>query len=159
MTGNTAKLKELKERLEGFDQEDTRFQGILAMVYYALGENEKAERMMDHLSEIRLSAINKLTVRNYIKTVEIIQKNGSKFVSMQYPVRNIEPLKDMLRSNEDVIFIDNSKLFREAVVNEGYNEYFTDAFGGDFGHCTPKGNSLLADNIANIILKEVFDKY
>jgi len=31
-------------------------------------------------------------------------------------------------------------------------------FGGDFGHCTPKGNRLLATNIADVILKEVFHK-
>jgi lysophospholipase L1-like esterase len=30
--------------------------------------------------------------------------------------------------------------------------------GGDFGHCTPKGNRLLAENIAQTILKEVFHK-
>jgi len=31
-------------------------------------------------------------------------------------------------------------------------------FGGDFGHCTHKGNRLLAENIANVIFKEVFSK-
>jgi hypothetical protein len=31
-----------------------------------------------------------------------------------------------------------------------------DMFGGDFGHCTEKGNQLLAQNIADTILKEVF---
>jgi len=33
-----------------------------------------------------------------------------------------------------------------------------DMFGGDFGHCTQKGNKLLAGNIADVILKEVFGK-
>jgi hypothetical protein len=32
-------------------------------------------------------------------------------------------------------------------------------FGGDFGHCTPKGNMLLAQNIADVILGEVFNKW
>jgi hypothetical protein len=36
--------------------------------------------------------------------------------------------------------------------------YFVDMSGGDFGHCAPKGNRLLAENIANVILKEVFHK-
>lgn len=39
-----------------------------------------------------------------------------------------------------------------------YKEYFGDMFAGDFGHCTKKGNRLLAENIANVILKEVFGK-
>ena len=32
-----------------------------------------------------------------------------------------------------------------------------DMFGGDFGHCTVKGNRLLAENVARVILKEIFD--
>jgi hypothetical protein len=28
-------------------------------------------------------------------------------------------------------------------------------FGGDFGHCTPEGNRLLAENITEVILKRV----
>jgi len=39
-----------------------------------------------------------------------------------------------------------------------YNDYFTDMFAGDFGHCTRKGNRLLAENIANVILKEYFHR-
>jgi hypothetical protein len=31
-------------------------------------------------------------------------------------------------------------------------------FAGDFGHCTDKGNRLLAENIATVILKEVFGR-
>jgi hypothetical protein len=49
-------------------------------------------------------------------------------------------------------------VFRDAVRKDSYNEYFRDAIGGDFGHCTDKGNRLLAENIASTILKEVFHK-
>jgi hypothetical protein len=31
-------------------------------------------------------------------------------------------------------------------------------FGGDFGHCTDRGNRLLAENIADTIVKEAFHK-
>ena len=74
-------------------------------------------------------------------------------------MRNIEPLKKILQGNEEgVIFVDNEKIFRDALKKASYREYFSDTFGGDFGHCTPKGNKLLAENIANVILKEVFGK-
>jgi NH3-dependent NAD+ synthetase len=33
--------------------------------------------------------------------------------------------------------------------------FMNDIFGGDFGHCTPKGNRLLAKNIAQAILKNI----
>lgn len=43
---------------------------------------------------------------------------------------------------------------REAVKKDGYDTYFVDRFAGDFGHCTVKGNKLLADNIAAAILRD-----
>jgi len=42
------------------------------------------------------------------------------------------------------------------VKSTGYKEVFRDMFSGDFGHCTEKGNRLLAGNIAAVILKELF---
>ncbi len=71
-------------------------------------------------------------------------------------MRSIESLKKMFEKEEDSIFVDNEKLFKKVVEKEGYDEYFRDMLGGDFGHCTSKGNQLLAENIANTILKERF---
>jgi hypothetical protein len=80
-------------------------------------------------------------------------------VCVQYPMRSIEPLKRIFEDNkEGVIFVDNEKIFRDAVKEEGSDVYFRDMFGGDFGHCTAKGNRLLAENIANAILENVFHK-
>ena len=73
-------------------------------------------------------------------------------------MRSIQPLKKIFKEDEDVVFVDNERIFKDAVRKEGYNEYFRDMFGGDFGHCTQKGNRLLAGNIANVIFKEVFGK-
>jgi len=57
-----------------------------------------------------------------------------------------------------LFFVDNEQVFKEAVKKAGYKEYFKDMFAGDFGHCTQKGNELLAQNIADVILKDVFKK-
>jgi hypothetical protein len=73
-------------------------------------------------------------------------------------MRNVEPLKRIFEKDKGVIFVDNEQVFKEAVRESGYKEYFTDMFGGDFGHCTQKGNELLAQNIADVILREVFNK-
>lgn len=64
----------------------------------------------------------------------------------------------MFGDTQDIIFVDNEKIFKQAVKKSSYDEYFTDNFAVDFGHCTPKGNRLLAENIANVILREVFNK-
>ena len=64
----------------------------------------------------------------------------------------------MLKPHGNTIFVNNENSFKEAVKAGNYNDYFTDIFGGDFGHCTTKGNNLLAGNIAKTILREVFNE-
>jgi hypothetical protein len=74
-------------------------------------------------------------------------------------MRSVLPLKKIFQIQEGIIFVDNEQIFKKAVKKSGYKEYFIDMFAGDFGHCTEKGNRLLAENIANVILKEAFGKY
>jgi hypothetical protein len=73
-------------------------------------------------------------------------------------VRSVEPLKKMLGNDAGIIFVDNENLFKEALQKASYKEYFKDMLAGDFGHCTDKGNRILAQNIAGAIFKEVFGK-
>ncbi|MEI7752059.1 MAG: hypothetical protein WCJ71_08225, partial [Candidatus Omnitrophota bacterium] len=71
----------------------------------------------------------------------------------------LDPLKKtFLGDTEGIVFADNEKAFKNAIKGSSYREYFRDLFGGDFGHCTEKGNRLLAKNIADTILREVFNK-
>ncbi len=76
---------------------------------------------------------------------------------VQYPMKEVEYLEKMLPGKEGVIFVDNKEIFKKVVEREGYDSYFEDRFGGDFGHCTRKGNRLLAENIAGVIIREVFN--
>jgi len=64
----------------------------------------------------------------------------------------------MLKPYEDIIFVDNEMTFKNALKQSRCDEYFADMFAGDFGHCTPRGNRLLAKNIADSILRECFDR-
>jgi len=75
---------------------------------------------------------------------------------MQYPVRSVEPLKKIFKDKKSPVFVDNEKIFKEAMARENYDKYFLDKFRKDFGHCTVTGNRLLAENAANVILKEFF---
>jgi len=75
---------------------------------------------------------------------------------MQYPIRSVQPLKDIFKDKEGLVFVDNEQIFKEAVARENYEEYFIDKLGMDFGHYTAKGYELLAENAANVILKEFF---
>ncbi|MCB4792523.1 MAG: tetratricopeptide repeat protein [Elusimicrobia bacterium] len=97
-------------------------------------------------------------IYNYKKLRKIVKKRGIKYVCVQYPTRKLDDLKSIFKEDEDIVFVDNEKTFKEAVKEEGYNEYFIDRMAENFGHCTLKGNKLLARNIADAIIKEVFNR-
>jgi len=58
----------------------------------------------------------------------------------------------------DIIFVDNEKIFKDALSYRNYEDYFDDYIGGEFGHCTGKGNKLLAGNIVRVIFEKHFNK-
>lgn len=97
-----------------------------------------------------------MTIHNYRKIADALRERGVALVCVQYPMRSVEPLQKILSGREGLVFVDNSDLFREAVKRKGFQHYFADCFGGDFGHCTPEGNRLLAENIADSILNSHF---
>ena len=132
--------------------------GGLATVYGEMGKDKLCKAYVEKADKLRDNFYNPVTINNYRKLKETLDKRKIKLVCVQYPMRNIQPLKKMLKEDENIIFVDNERIFKDAVREEGYNIYFRDMFGGDFGHCTQKGNKLLADNIAKAILKEIFGK-
>ena len=66
---------------------------------------------------------------------------------------DITPLFMMLDAINDVN--SGKKNFEEALLGADYYEYFIDMFAFDFGHCSRKGNRLIAQNVAEIILKNM----
>ncbi|MCX5696748.1 MAG: tetratricopeptide repeat protein [Candidatus Omnitrophica bacterium] len=146
-----------KKALE-LDSPNELIYGALAAIYMNMNQKELAEIYYRRANLTRLEYYNPLTVSNYLKLRQIVQERGIRLVCVQYPVRSIEPLKKIFADDKDIIFVDNEKIFREALYREGYSSYFSDMFGGDFGHCTRKGYRLLAGNIANILIKELFKK-
>lgn len=103
---------------------------------------------------LRLFYYNSATRQNYRKLKDAAAQRGIRLVCVQYPMRKLAPLKNIFDSTEGIIFVDNEMLFKNALKNAKYEDYFTDTFAGDFGHCTLKGDILLAKNIAQAILKE-----
>ena len=137
---------------------DERTLGAIASLYEEMGKPELAKEYAEKAKQSVLEDQTAVTVNNYRKLKTILEQKGIKLVCVQYPVRNVEPLKRIFGKDEGVIFVDNEQVFKEAVKRSGYKEYFRDMFAGDFGHCTQKGNELLAQNIAAVILRELFDK-
>ncbi|MCX5701580.1 MAG: tetratricopeptide repeat protein [Candidatus Omnitrophica bacterium] len=145
----------LKKALE-LNPQDDRIYRRLAAVYGETGNyilrkeyEEKAKQMSERF-------YNPVTVNNYRRFKQILDRRKVKWICVQYPVRSIKPLKKIFEGEQGIFFVDNEEIFKTAVLREGYSKYFVDVFSGDFGHCTEKGNKLLAGNIAKVLLKEVY---
>ena len=53
------------------------------------------------------------------------------------------------------LFVDNEKVFKDALAANEYQKIFTDRFGGDFGHATRFENRLIAQNLARAVLESM----
>lgn len=136
---------------------DPEITGRLANIYSLQGKADYSKQYFKHTNELITENLNPLTVYNYQKLQNILMKRGIKLVVVQYPMLSIKPLLKTFRNKRGIVFVDNEQVFKDVTGKQNYNEYFTDIFAGAFGHCTAKGNKLLAENIAEVISKEVFN--
>jgi tetratricopeptide (TPR) repeat protein len=157
-SGRLAEAEKILERAQKIcpDERNCR---TLSLIYRQTGHLAHSDEPCKEAWQSPSAVNDTVVMDNYRRLKEILDKRGIKLVSVQYPMRSVEPLKKMLQGLENgVIFVDNQRVFQEAVRETSYNEYFRDSFGGDFGHCTEKGNRLLAENIAKAILAETLTK-
>ncbi|MEK6727174.1 MAG: tetratricopeptide repeat protein, partial [Candidatus Omnitrophota bacterium] len=154
--GKFPQVEDLFKKALELNPKNDRAYGAISALYEEIGKAELAKEFANKANRLRLEY--SVTVNNYRKLKEILDKRGIKLVCVQYPMRSIDPLKKIFEKDEGVIFVDNETIFKEMVKKSGPKEVFLDMFGGDFGHCTPKGNRLLAQNIADAILRAVFNK-
>lgn len=134
----------------------------LANVYQAQGMEDKANKYIEQglLLRKRKQHYSSLTIQNYNMIVRRVLFKGIDLVCMQYPLRDIESLKNILqvRPTDQIIFVENKTNFEEKLNDGEYSKYFSDAFASDFGHCTRDGNRLIAENLADIIFKNFIKK-
>jgi len=128
----------------------------LSELYRKMNKPELAREYQNKAQIIMRSGSISTVKSSYQELKAVLNKRGIRLVCVQYPLRSVGSLKELFSEESGIIFVDNDLIFKQAVNEEGYEEYFLDMFAGDFGHCTPKGNRLLAENIANTILKEYF---
>ncbi|MFH1383420.1 MAG: hypothetical protein ABIH47_00455 [Candidatus Omnitrophota bacterium] len=130
--------------------------GALAHIYTDNKEYDNASKYFNKANSIEKKYRNENLYYNYNRLKHIVLEKGIALVCVQYPVRSVESLKRMLGYDERVIFVDNEKIFKKALQENSYDAIFVDMWAGDFGHCTRKGYRMLAQNVADVILKEAF---
>ena len=138
-------------------QDEMAYAG-LALTYAEEGKDQLSADYYQKAQGLRDNFYNPLTVSNYRGIKKILARHGLPLVCVQYPMRSVLPLKEIFQGEEGAMFVDNERSFKDAVKKASYNEYFVDAFAGDFGHCTRKGNRLLAENVAEVIVRRYFGK-
>ncbi len=156
--GKHSEAADLFNKALELDPENDRTYGAFAVLYEETGKPELAIKYAKKTNELRSQHYDYVIASNHRKLKEILDKRGIRLVCAQYPMRNVEPLRNIFKQDEGIVFVDNESIFKKAIKQASCKEYFVDMFGGDFGHCTKKGNQLLAQNIADTILKEVFHK-
>lgn len=126
------------------------------LLYKIYGENKNFYLQNNVKKKIVYTATR--TINNLKKIHGFLSSKNTSLISIQYPMRDIETLKLYLKNHKNTNFVDNQKSFEDAVNKYGYDQVFIDAFAGDFGHCTPLGNKIIAENVAQVILNQVFKK-
>jgi lysophospholipase L1-like esterase len=91
------------------------------------------------------------TVRNLNDMVNLATDRGINFFFVSYALRKIDILRNVIE--RDVFYISNYEIFQELLKHHNYDELFVDRFAEDFGHATPFGNRVIADNVARQLLK------
>ena len=106
---------------------------------------------------VRFDAFNPVTRENFQDCREMVSGRGKMLVLVQYPTVPVSILERLIGDDrEGIVFVDNEKIFKEAVASGTFDEYFRDSYGTTFGHCTAKGNRLLAGSIADEITARCF---
>ncbi|MFA4984572.1 MAG: tetratricopeptide repeat protein [Candidatus Omnitrophota bacterium] len=158
LQGEQHKFKKILSRLEGTSNKSDALYGMEATISLEMGDYAGAGRYYRKADELRERYYNEVTRYNYNKLKEIVLERGIKLVCVQHATRSVGPLKKLLGYSDGIIFVDNERLFKEALKRDRYEYYFEDNFAGDFGHCTIEGNKLLAGNVARTIVNEYFNE-
>ena len=130
--------------------QNDKFYGGLALAYLDKGDSKKAKEYFKRAESVRMALFPETTKYNYNELVDIALDQNITVLCMQYPLREISSLKKLIE-HDNVVFVSNETIFKEAIREKGYDYYFSDSFAGDFGHCTDEGDLLIAKNLAKHI--------
>ena len=147
--------KDVRLRNDTWSTGEARLFDCFAILYHDTGKPALSQDYLRKADELRRRQYSETTINNYKRIKAILDEHRIKLVCAQYPLRSIDNLKAIFGRENNIIFVDNELNFKNALKKIPYKDLFIDLFAGDFGHCTEKGNRLLAENIAEAILKQV----
>ena len=97
--------------------------GGLATCALQKGDKIGADRYFNKVNSILSGLVNEKTLINYRQLRRILAGKNIQLIAVQYPMRNIDPLKNILGDDKSVIFVDNEQVFKDKVKEFGYEKY------------------------------------
>ena len=126
--GKFPQAENVLEKAIGRNSNNERVLRAIASLCEEMGKPELAKKYAEKVNGARARYFAQVTINDYRKLKEILDRKGIKLVCVQYPIRNVGPLKRIFEKDKGVIFVDNERLFKEAVKRSSYKEYFIDMF-------------------------------
>jgi lysophospholipase L1-like esterase len=122
----------------------------LIQFYERRKNGSQAAKYEAERNEVINSYISPVTLKNYDIVRERVLGQGRILLAVQYPTRSLDVLKRLTRYDSRIGYVSN-EFFSDLIVQDGYDTYFYDRFGVDFGHLTQRGNYVLASHIAQAV--------
>ncbi len=116
-----------------------------------LGQHQRAVALGERAAALRTRAPNPSTRARYRALHARLRDRGIHLVVASYPRRDRREVDALVEGLEGVTVVDNGPVFEQAVEQHGFEALFTDRCYGDFGHGSPLGNRILAENIAHAL--------
>lgn len=133
--------------------------GALGVFYLNQGNEQKAREFFLKAKTLRNENIMRMTCLNIRFLARRAIERGLLPIFVQYPVRSIEPLEEILEPFGDkVVIVSNEDSFKDGILKHGYCCYFEDSFAWDFGHMTDVGKELISKNIMSALEQRLQNK-
>ncbi len=123
--------------------------GSRGLYWLSHGRARRAEALFKKAEALRAAAAPPALALNYARLRRIVARYGKKLICVQYPMRPVQPLRALC--GPQALIVDNEKSFKSALADRPVADFFTDFFAGSFGHATPRGNALIAADVARAL--------
>ncbi|MHB9154684.1 MAG: tetratricopeptide repeat protein [Endomicrobiales bacterium] len=153
--GRTGEAKELLSKAVKAHLLNDRVPRYLGVLCLSTKEYALADSYFAMADDIAMKYADPAACADYRALARTVLSRKIHLVCMQYPMRSIKPLKKMLQPCDGILFVDNEKVFEDALKRGKFNDYFRDQYGGDFGHLTRKGMIILTLNAGNTLLEKL----
>jgi len=125
--------------------------GRLANACKQAGDAAGAADYRRQRDELELGRFREFTRYHYQRVVDSVRAREIPVIAMQYPLLSVKSLRKLLDYRDDVTYLENRTNFETALLGSKYRAIFEDSFAGSFGHLSPRGNMLVAENVADAL--------